>query len=671
MTSSISRRSLLAGGAAALAFTPQTSFAAQTTPEKNIHDSVTHALREAAKNPHARENMVLCIDALATAYFAAKVGALTSPSFSRATPFSNQVGQNDYFTAIGFLAARCLVGGADVTHHTLEELKFGFKAALAAIGIGIAAEGMKADLNRISHAIKGVEIEPHQQIAGIALVSSLFSPYTMTIGSASMLGDEIRGLFPKSSAKLTDNEIKAMGVLMGHVGDHSALAPGLIGDPPDIPMMDLVGLEKMFELKLTYGSLPALYSLYSTTLKANYFLCGQDFAKARQLTHEGLMSKLPILPAMVKHSLENLAKHAFLQRQHPGGIHFDLYQRVGEALHNGYQSVMRPNPHNRHAFSHGAHPESDLIKHFGKSLTSYAQGQLDPNVLALEEILSSYQPADADRRRYDETLEHIESLIDPHKTEAGVKEQYDQFKTYVRRSYDQEQGDRIIALADPIYKISVLLHHKEPGMLESLTKLPARLTEKARLADAFGHSQMDVMTLLPWQILLSVPISNVQGRVLKTMTDANVSPVLTTTVNMFATMAVTGTVDNMAAFLAAAQASIKAGQPRLMQALMSSISAGSATWAGNPIAHGKIASESSIPSYSMADSVRALPSHLDIYGITAANVMAMDAMNMELRILGKNHPMYNSKLNGGITTRVPQLDPRGGPREMFWRAMPF
>ncbi len=663
-----SRRNFLATSALGVAMgtLPSTAFAEASestpTPQDSLQGSVSHALNEAKKDSHKPEHMVLAVDAAATAYFIAKVAALTSPGVSRTLHIPNHVGAADYYAAIGFLAARCSVGGHDVTHHTLEELKFGFKAAAIAIAIGIGAEGMKADLGRISHAIKGVEIEPHQQIAGIALVSSLFSPYTMTIGSASMLGDEIRSLFPKSSDKLTDNEIKAMGVLMGHVGDHSALAPGLIGDPPDIPMMDFVGLERMFQLKALYGSVPALYSLYTTVLKANYHLCGQDLAKAQRLTIEGLKSKLPILPAMVKHSLGNLSKHAFLQNQHPGGIHFDLYARVGEALHNVYQSVLHPNPRNWHKFSHAVHPVSELVNSFGQTMTSYAKGQLDPKVQALEEALSSHGQSPEDQRRLALVIEQVEALIDPRmkKSEQGIDKQFQNLKDTIRQNYPKEQSEKMIALAHPIYLVSKMLHHKEHGALESLMKLPARLTEKARLSDAFGHNQMDVMTLLPWQILLSVPISNIQGRVLTTMTDANAHEVLTTTVNMLSTMAVTGTVDNMAAFLAAAQASIKAGQPRLMQALMSSIVAGSATWAGNPIAHGQIASESGHPSYGLAQSVKATSKLLDVYGFAGAWTMAMDSQNFELRILGEDHPMYNPKLNGG-KQRTPIIDPRGNP----------
>lgn len=574
---------------------------------------------------------VLLTDSLATAYFTGKVYKLVK---------GDEVGKNDYYTAIGFLAARCLLGGKEVTHHTVEELKFGFESAALAIGLGFAAEGVSAQLPEILNAIKGENPTRPQVIASIAAAGSVVSPLALTIGSSSAFGDEVRKL-------ATENGVynkKALGVLLSHLGDHSALGAGFYSDPPDIPMAKLVGMKNMIELKAVYGQVPAIWSLFSTVFKTNYLLNeDQDedrFKKSMKDTLDGLSYVMPVLPVFMAHSLKNIGMYTFQQPQSPKGAKFDIMSRLGEATHNLYEMTMKKNPDSRKVFSEYHEPVSDLIQKYADSTTAYAQGKMDPHAKRIEELLDGM----AAPPNLSPISALIEKMISPkigHGESVNILcTVWDQIELALP---DQEdKAKELKAQAHALWLVSDTLHRQEDHPVDNIYSLASRMTEKARLADAFGHGQMDVLTLLPWQILLSVPISNVLKYGLETVVDSGMPPVVTTMANMGLTGAVTGTVDNLAAFLASANASIKAKQPRLMEALMASIAFGSATWAGNPIAHGKIASSTTHPPYGIPESISTMPWNTDVYTITTAWTMLMNKMDMEQRILGDEHPMLKT-----------------------------
>lgn len=622
----------------------------------------TAKITDGLTNGH-KNTALTVVDTMATLNFVRKVSNL-------ATGKESTVTKSDYMQAIAENVARCIVGGKETTHHTLEEHEFGFQSAGIAVLAGMAAEGTTARLDDMLRGLqKKKDVNLADKVAMIALIASGLSPMALTISSCSALGDEIRDIAYRAVDDKSRDQI--MAVLMGHAGDHSAMVSLGYGDPPDVPFYSMVGWENGVKLKAAYGTAPAVYALGSTIYKTNYLLTG-DHKSAANLTKSGMKSVLPILPALLAYSAANTGRAMGLTDMDPRGLTVEVAARMVEAGRNFGQIVSRNNPDSEHRFSVHHGYVSQLMKDIGPAMTTFMGNQVDSMAQQFEHVLADSEGDHESRIRNYEVAQKLLKRALTAETKEQSSNMFMAATDVATKGLGKDNSKRVKTSLHAMWALNDQLRFSDEswGTRFNPFNMMGRIANDKRLADAFGHEQMDVMMVLPWQLLKAVPASGAMQVLLDGMDSFDGLPKQATAVtNMLLTGAMTGTVDNMAAYLASANASIRSEKPRIMQALMSSIVFGSATWLGNPIAHGKVGFLNAIPGaegpnsivYGVQESMRPhnLKMNADVYAVTMGSVLVNDALGMETKILGDEHPAFKAKHNPVHDSHSSVIKPSG------------
>ncbi len=608
---------------------------------------------------HLDNAAVKAVDSIATLKFLEKV---TNIGLGR----EDGVTKKDYAWAIGLNVARCVVGGTEVTKHTMHEHAFGFSSAALAIGLGFACEGITADVDEMLDIMLGDNPTQSDKVAAITAMASALSPTSMTISSCGALGAAIRDVCWDEKTGQTHEQ--ALSVLMGHVGDHSALVSLLWADPPDIPFFKQVGWKTGVLLKAQYGIVPAMYSFLAANVKVNTVLNGGDKSKAIKDSLESIKKIMPFIPSFWGNSIKNVGLYMAGKEQNPKGVSVDILGRLSEALNNAIEIMAAKNPLCRHEYAHHHGYVSELVQQLSEGLTTYAGCKMDSRVEQMMEVLdrraADNQALASENKRIMALVKAAMSASDPEVCDAMFKSAVDQVdKTFEADEIKHKQIKAYIGLLwEMHHELNLYLssrdNYERPDNPVAIARMVARLTDTERLANAFGHEQMDVVTLLPWQLLMAVPGSAMLQWALDVMEKAKFSKNTSGAFNMGLTGVVTGLVDNLAAYLVASGAAIRGGKPHLMQALNASIVFGSGTWLGNPVAHGKVAS-GTVPAaakgadstcYGPGESMRFsnMKMNADVYAVTVIWTLTLDHMGVEentFKASGQTHPALQSQGN--------------------------
>lgn len=402
-----------------------------------------------------------------------------------------------YGALIALSAIKHQFSDEDGKHHLEEETVSNAKAFGIISGTIVAAEGLNMDVEKAYElAMKGKKPEKKDQVALMTMLSSVLSPVTTTVGSASIMR--------KMSNELCDGDPAMMAVCTSHISNLSGFL--LFGDPPFIAICEKYGFEEGVKWQFQSMLPLALYTLASATYKLNLILAKKEgltgseaHKKALADTISGIKNNIPVLVKIITKSLGNIAKYFtgadFSKRlpQDPGGIEVRIGEVLTEKLANVAKLPFDPQ------FDVSSHEEHEGMVHEN---VEKVEGGNEVMAGLMDELTRGYTAAAAEgiKTHPADRSQKVHAL-----REAIAAKKYETVQTL---------GGELGLPTIDIFVRTLKDFHDNAEVDESITNGPKaytlrqklnplaiydRMTSIHRIKEAIGHNLGDVVNVFPFQ----------------------------------------------------------------------------------------------------------------------------------------------------------------------------
>ncbi len=296
-----------------------------------VADKVATDLKDQMKGLNDREKALKIVDYLGTAVFAWGIKDLMPDVFKSG---HGHIHAAHYGAMLALTGLKAQLSDEEGRRHLKEEWVSTANAFVIISGTIALAEGLKMNLLEAYQAAADKAPSRADKIALMTMLASVLSPTVTTVGSSSIMRD--------IANKFAEGDQKVIATCVSHTSNLSGYL--LFGDPPFIAVCEKYGFAEGIKWQFSTMWPLALYSLFSSTLKLNYFMAQKDGLKGKEAfrvalknTTTALTRNIPFLAKIVAQSLANVARYFTGMKQDVGG----LQMQIGEVLTQKFTNLVR------------------------------------------------------------------------------------------------------------------------------------------------------------------------------------------------------------------------------------------------------------------------------------------------------------------------------------------
>ncbi len=442
-----------------------------------VADRVATDLEGKMEGLSDREKALKIVDYLGTAVFAWGIKDLMPDVFKSG---HGHIHAAHYGAMMALTGLKAQLSDKEGRHHLEEEWVSTTKAFVIISGTIALAEGLNMNLLAAYQEAAGKAPSREDKIALMTMLASVLSPAVTTVGSASVMRD--------IANEFADGDPKVMATCVSHTSNLSGYL--LFGDPPFIAVCEKYGFAEGIKWQLSTMWPLALYSLFSSTLKLNYFMAQKEGLKGEEAsrvalrnTTTALARNIPFLAKIVAKSLANVARYFTGMKQDVGGLQI----QIGEVLTQKFANLARL-PFAAEFDIHGPEVHEGMTR----DVPAVRVGN-DLVATILEKISSTEGENGADKDSHLNLRKAIEGGDWDEVARLGAVLRISDIGIFITTLKDLHDNARIDESPTKLDISSTLLSYINP------VRIYDKATDVNRIKTAIGHNLGDVVNVFPFQ----------------------------------------------------------------------------------------------------------------------------------------------------------------------------